>query len=365
MNEIKVKSQRGVYEILIGKGLLEKTGALLREIELSGKVMVVAQSAVATLYLKKVTASLQAKKFELHTHILADGESAKSQDELFQLYDSLSEKGFERRDVLIALGGGVTGDLTGFAASTYMRGVPFVNIPTTLLAQVDSAIGGKTGINLRQGKNLVGAFYPPSVVISDITTLKTLSERELHASLAEVVKYGVIRDADLFSFLEKRYESILAKDPVCLEKIVQASAAIKAEVVSRDEFETKGDRIILNFGHTFGHGFEQALDYIKLLHGEAVSIGMVCAGQLAVKMKLFSQENLDRLTSLLEHFRLPVSLAGLEVDLETVLMAMSRDKKKKAGKLRFVLPTDIGQVVVREDIPLGIIQDILGERGAK
>ena len=365
MSEIQVKSQRGLYEILIGKALLEKTGSLLREMGLKGKGMIVAQPAVAALYLKKIEAALKAKKFEVHTYALADGEAAKSEPELFRLYHALCDRDFERCDFLIALGGGVTGDLTGFAAATYLRGVPFVNIPTTLLAQVDSAIGGKTGINLREGKNLVGAFYPPRAVISDITTLKTLPERELHASLAEVVKYGMIRDARLFRFLERRGESILAKEPASLEKIVEASAAIKAEVVSRDEYETKGERMILNFGHTFAHGFEQALHYSKLLHGEAVSIGMVCAAQLAVKLKMFPPDDWERLVSVLQHFRLPVSLSGLDVDRESVLLAMNRDKKKKSGKLRFVLPVEIGKVVIRDDIPLGSVQDILMEQGAK
>lgn len=365
MNEIKVKSQRGAYEILIGKGLLEKTGAILKETGLNGKAMITVQKSVAGLYLKKLTTSLRAKKIEVHTHTIADGETAKSEAEFFKLIHALCDKDFERKDTLIALGGGVTGDLTGFAASAYLRGIAFVNIPTTLLAQVDSAIGGKTGINLREGKNLVGAFYPPRVVISDITTLKTLPERELHASLAEVVKYGVIRDAQLFRFLENRHESILAKDPLSLEKIVGASSSIKAGVVSRDEHETKGERMILNFGHTFGHGFEQALHYSKLLHGEAVAIGMVCAAQLAVRLKIFSADHLQRLVSVLRYFRLPVSLSGLNVDLESVLLAMSRDKKKKAGKLRFVLPVDIGKVIIRDDIPSGMVQDILVGQGAR
>jgi 3-dehydroquinate synthase len=329
MKRIKVKSQRGPYEILIGKGLIGKAGAILKEAGLGGKAMIVAQPSVSELYLKPLAASLKSKKYEIHTHLLSEGEIAKSEAELFKLLNALCDKDFERKDILIALGGGVTGDLTGFAASSYLRGIAFVNIPTTLLAQVDSAIGGKTGINLRQGKNLVGAFYPPKAVISDITALKTLPMRELHASLAEVVKYGVIRDAKLFRFLEEHYDSILAKEPASLEKIVEASSAIKAGVVTRDEHETKGERMILNFGHTFGHGFEQALHYTKLLHGEAVSIGMVCAAQLAVKLKMFSETNFVRLLEVLRHFRLPVSLKGLNVDSESVLSAMSRDRKQE------------------------------------
>ncbi len=365
MKTIAVRSQRGLYNIVIGKGLLAKLGTILTSRGVKGRVMIVTQDTIAKHYLKKVTASLHAKKIQTHVHLVANGETAKSETELFRLYNTLSDKDFERRDAIVALGGGVVGDLAGFAASSYLRGVSFFNVPTTLLAQVDSAIGGKTGINLRQGKNLVGAFYPPKAVISDIAALTTLPDRELHASMAEVVKYGIIKSAGLFRFLEKKADAILAKDLMSLEKIVTASAKIKAGVVGRDEFETRGERMILNFGHTFGHGFEQALSYHKLLHGEAVAAGMVCAAHLAVRLKMFPASGLRRLMQLLKRFRLPVSLAGLDVDLETVLLAMNRDKKKKAGRLRFVLPVEIGKVKVREDIPLGMIREILFENGAK
>ena len=363
MKEIPVKSLRGNYTVLTGSALLEKSGRLLRRFGIQGKAMIVTQKSIAALYLKKLTQGLSAKKIDFQTHFMAAGETAKSEMELFKLYHALSQFDFERRDFLIALGGGVVGDLTGFAAATYLRGVAFVNIPTTLLAQVDSSIGGKTGINLAEGKNLVGAFYPPRVVISDIAVLKSLPDRELYASLAEVVKYGAIADPQLFRFLEANAKKILAKDTASLEKIVQASAKIKAGVVSRDEFETKGERMILNFGHTFGHGFEQALGYSKLLHGEAVAVGMACAAGLAVKRKLFPEAAYERLLAVMRQLRLPVSLSGLRVDLNSVVAAMSRDKKKKAGKLRFVLPVKIGKVIIRDDISMKEVREILLERG--
>ena len=364
MKKIRVKSLRGDYEVWTGTSLLEKVGSLVSRLGLQGKAMVVTQERVARFYLDTVLKSFRRKKISLRVYILPDGETAKSQKELFALYHELARHDFERRDVLVALGGGVVGDLTGFAAASYLRGVPFINIATTLLAQVDSAIGGKTGINLTEGKNLVGAFYPPRLVVSDIGVLKTLPDRELRASLGEVVKYGMIRDPGLFKFLERSRDAILRKDRRALERIVEISSRIKAGVVSRDEFEIKGERMILNFGHTFGHGIEQALHYRRLLHGEAVSVGMAFAARLAVELKLFPVSDYQRLLDLLKSFHLPVSLSGLGLKAENILGAMGHDKKKKGGALRFVLPVRIGKVGVRRDIPDRAIRKILIEGGA-
>lgn len=364
MKTTPVGSIRGNYKIVTGSRLLEKTGKLVSSLGLKGKVLIVTQEKIAGLHLKKVESSLKKSGYGTAVYLLPDGEPAKSKEELFRLFEFMLDRGFERRDAVLALGGGVTGDLSGFAASAYLRGVAFINVPTTLLAQVDSAIGGKTGINLNEGKNLVGAFYPPKLVISDIETLKTLPARELQASLAEVVKYGVIRDPKLFALLEKSAGKILNKDSRLLEMLVEASSRIKAGVVSRDEFETSGERIILNFGHTFGHGFEKAFDYRKLLHGEAVSIGMVCAAKLAVELKMFRRADAERLEDLLRAFHLPVSLSGLNAEAADILSAMMHDKKKKAGKLRFVLPVKIGKVTVRGDVPAHLIEKIILEAGA-
>ncbi|MBN1687796.1 MAG: 3-dehydroquinate synthase [Candidatus Omnitrophica bacterium] len=356
MKKITVRCGRGRYSILIGKYLLDRMGSLLRLQGFSGKVMIVTQGPVAKFHLGAAQKSLRKGKYRFCVHEIMNGEEGKSGREFFRLSHALVENDFERRDLILALGGGVVGDLAGFAAASYLRGIRFVNAGTTLLAQVDSSIGGKTGINLPQGKNLVGAFYPPSLVVSDISVLATLSDREYHSSLGEVVKYGMIRDKALFSLLAKEPERVMRRDPVILEKMVMASSRIKADVVSRDEYETKGERMILNFGHTFGHAFEQALDYRKLMHGEAVAAGMVAASEMAVTLRLFSPTERDRLVSLLGNFHLPTSLSGFGLSLPRVMNAMMRDKKKKAGKLRFVLPVKIGKVVVQENIPKDILK---------
>ncbi len=361
MKAIKVKSSRGDYEILVGGGLLGKAGELLFARGIRGKVLVVTQKRIAKLFLKKVIASFAKKNIVAHVHEIPDGETSKSEKVLFGIYKKLVALDFERHDCIFALGGGVVGDLAGFAAASYLRGIPFVNAGTTLLAQVDSSIGGKTAINLPAGKNLVGAFYPPKLVISDVETLKTLPDRELRASLAEVVKYGVIQDAKLFKLLENKSKAILRKDPVVLEALVKASAGIKAAVVSRDEFETKGERMRLNFGHTFAHGFEQASQYKKIFHGEAVAVGMLCAARLALELKIFSHAEVERLRHVMKNLQLPVSLAGLSMGTNQILKAMGRDKKKRSGRLRFVLPVKIGKVVVREGIALALVRKVISE----
>ena len=365
MKSLPVRSLRGPYRILVGENLLRNIGGFFKPPGFSGKVMVVTQEKVARHFLKPVAQSLRKRGIPAVIHYLADGEEAKTQRELFRLLHALVDADFERRDMILALGGGTVGDAAGFAAAAYLRGIGYVNAGTTLLAQVDSSIGGKTGINLAQGKNLVGAFYPPRLVISDVRVLETLPEREFRASFGEVVKYGMIRDAKLFALLEESAGKILQKNSALLQKIVLASARIKAEVVSRDEFETSGERMILNFGHTFAHAFEQALGYRKLLHGEAVAAGMVCAARLAGTLKIFSREGEARLSRLLESFHLPVSLAGLDLDASDVLAAMDRDKKKRAGALRFVLPVRIGKVIIRNDISLPLVEKVLKESGAR
>ena len=365
MNSITVKSSRKNYRILVGRGILRRAGDFFKAVGLTGKILVVTQGRVAKFHLTPVMRSLARKKLEVRVHRLPNGEAAKSEKELFRLFRSLVAHDFERGDSLLALGGGAVGDVAGFAAASYLRGVRYGIAGTTLLAQVDSSIGGKTAINLGAGKNLVGAFYPPRLVISDPGALSTLPDRELRASLAEVVKCGVIRDPKLFALLEREGSKVLAKNPRRLESLVLAAARIKARVVSRDEQEIRGERMILNFGHTFAHAFEQALGYRRLRHGEAVSIGMVCAARLAGRLKLFPNADCRRLERLLKNLKLPVSLAGLGLAASKILSAMKRDKKKKAGRLRFILPVRIGKVVAREGIPLGLVQKILLESGAK
>ena len=277
MRTLQVKSAKGNYKVCVGRGLVARTGTLIADIFKPGtRLMIVSQKNLKP-YLKTIASSLSKKGFEVHFHMLPDGEIAKSGAELFRLSRALLAKGFERRDGIVAVGGGVVSDLAGFSASVYLRGIRYVNIATTLLAQVDSAIGGKTAIDLKEGKNLMGAFWPPALVISDVSVLRSLPQRELCASLGEVVKYGVIRDPTFFNFLEKNCKKILRKDLGAIEKAILACTKIKAEVVGRDEFETKGERAILNYGHTFAHGIEGALGYKSLVHGEAVAIGMMMA----------------------------------------------------------------------------------------
>ncbi|MBU3758852.1 MAG: 3-dehydroquinate synthase [Candidatus Omnitrophica bacterium] len=364
MTTIRVKSLKHRYEIKIGSGLLERSGEFFKALDFKGKVLIVTQRAVASRFLSRLTDGLAQEGYPCEVLYVPDGEKAKSLESLAKVYDQLIRRDFERRDVVAALGGGVVGDLAGFAASTYLRGLAFVNFGTTLLAQVDSSIGGKTAVNHRHGKNLVGTFYPPRLVVSDIGTLATLPKRELCASLAEVVKYGMIRDRQLFKTLERQSAKILQRDEELLQELVVRSASIKAEVVSRDEFEIKGERMILNYGHTFGHAFEKAAGYEKLAHGEAVSIGMVCAARLAVSLKILEPSVEKRQTQVLQALGLPVKLSGGAYRIPAILEAMMRDKKKRGGKLRFILPEKIGCVTVLENIPVQALKPVLKEAGA-
>lgn len=347
MKEIKVKSLKQNYSIFVGSGLLVKAGTLLKKVfNPECRVMLVTQNTVPSGHRKKLEAALRKSGFKVFFYYLPQGEKAKSAQELFKLIAALLKNGFERGDAIVALGGGVTGDVSGFAAACYLRGIRYAQIPTTLLAQVDSSIGGKTAVNTPEGKNLVGAFNPPVIVISDVDTLKTLPPRELRAALAEVIKYGVIADPKLFQFLEKNTKKILAKNAAALTHIVYGSARIKGSVVSRDEFETKGERMILNYGHTFGHGVEGALKYTKLVHGEAVALGMLMAAEMGVRLGLCTGDFQRRQLQLIRSFDLPVSLDRLGIATKNIFGVMAHDKKKKSGKLRFVLPEKNGRVSI-------------------
>ena len=347
MKTIHVKSLKQNYAILVGSGLLSKAGLLVKKVFNPGcRVMLVTQKTVPVGHRKKTEVSLRKAGFQVFFYYLPQGEKAKSAQELFRLIAALLKNGFERGDAIAALGGGVTGDVSGFAAACYLRGIRYVQVPTTLLAQVDSSIGGKTAVNTPEGKNLVGAFNPPVMVISDVDTLKTLPSRELRAAMAEVIKYGVIADPKLFSFLEKNTAQIIEKRPTALARIVYDSARIKAGVVSRDEFETKGERMSLNYGHTFGHGVEGALQYQKLVHGEAVALGMLMAAEMSVRLGLCSGDFQRRQLQLIRSFDLPVSLDRLGIQTQEIFRVMAHDKKKKSGKLRFILPEKIGCVSV-------------------
>ncbi len=327
------------YPIAIGRGLLDDSSLLNRHIGGSGKVAIVTNTTVAPLYLDKVAGPLRAAGREVVPIILRDGEEFKNWESLNEVFDALLANKCDRKTTLVALGGGVIGDMTGFAAATYMRGVPFVQIPTTLLAQVDSSVGGKTGINHPLGKNMIGAFYQPRAVIADTATLDTLPARELSAGLAEVIKHGAILDAPFFDWIEANIEKLVARDHAALAHAIARSCEIKADVVARDEREG-GLRAVLNFGHTFGHAIEAGLGYGAWLHGEAVGCGMVMAADLSRRLNLIDDAALERVRALVKAAGLPVVAPDLGIERWIELMEV--DKKNEGGAIKFILLKPLG-----------------------
>ena len=315
---------------------------VLRSLDSLSHVVLIADQAVAALHAEQVAEAASQLSLRTTKCIVASGESSKSIEQLTSLWSSMLDAKTDRSSVVIAVGGGVIGDLAGFAAASYARGLRFVQIPTTLLAMVDSSVGGKTGVNLPLAKNMVGAFWQPSAVIIDTATLDTLAERQFRSGMAEVVKYGVILDPEFFDFLESNVESILNREHSSLEHIIVRSCQLKADVVQRDERETTGLRAILNYGHTFAHAIEAATEYGRLLHGEAVSIGMTMAADLAVRLGMFTQPEATRQRTLLERLGLPTKFN--EVAPDRLWALMQHDKKVEQGVLGFILPTRIGSV---------------------
>ncbi|NMM11798.1 MAG: 3-dehydroquinate synthase [Polaromonas sp.] len=335
------------YPILIGSKLL---GCALtyENLPAAATALVVSNTTVAPLYAEPLMQALQARYGRVLLVTLPDGEIYKDWATLQLIFDALLESGCDRKTVLFALGGGVVGDMTGFAAASYMRGVPFVQIPTTLLAQVDSSVGGKTGINHPLGKNMIGAFYQPLLVVCDLDVLTTLPPRELSAGLAEVIKYGPIADMLFFEWIEAHLDALLAKEPTALSHAIQRSCEIKARVVSQDERES-GLRAILNFGHTFGHAIESGMGYGNWLHGEGVGCGMVMAAHLSQQLGLVDSRFVERLTSLIRRAGLPVKGPVLSTtdNAGRYLELMRIDKKSEAGEIRFVLIEGPGKASVR------------------
>ena len=343
------------YSIHIGGRLLTDVGLILAQLE-QPRVAVVTNTTVAPLYLRQLSDALRARGVEVTSVVLEDGERYKDWVTLNRIYDALLEHRCDRKTTLIALGGGVVGDLTGFAAATYMRGVPFIQVPTTLLAQVDSSIGGKTGINHPLGKNMIGAFYQPRLVLADTEVLKSLPAREFSAGMAEVIKHGLVRDAAFFSWLEQNMEALLAGDPQALAHAVRRCCEIKAAVVAEDERET-GVRALLNFGHTFGHAIESCLGYGEWLHGEAVAAGMAMAAELSYRMGNIARADVNRVVALLKRARLPVTQPGLASG--RLLESMAVDKKTEGGKLRFILLDRIGAASIRAEVSAGLLRQVL------
>ena len=329
------------YPIHLGVRLLERAGELLRQAGLRGKVAVVTNPTVAQLYLDSLDEALRQAGFEVAPILVPDGEEHKNLKSLAAIYDRLIAERLERKACIVALGGGVIGDLAGFAAATYLRGVPYVQVPTTLLAQVDSSVGGKTAVNHDDGKNLIGAFYQPKLVLIDIAVLRSLPRRELIAGLAEVIKYGIIEDAALFSMLEHSIDKIIGLNQEMLTRIIAASCSIKARVVEADEREDDY-RAVLNFGHTIGHALEAATGYRKFLHGEAVGVGMVKAAALSVNQRFCDAASLKRVMALIQKAGLPVEIPP-EVAPQSLIQAMEIDKKVAGGKIKFIMCEGIGK----------------------
>ncbi|MBV8131897.1 MAG: 3-dehydroquinate synthase [Alphaproteobacteria bacterium] len=362
IERLRVELGDRAYEIVVGPRLIESAGREIQPLLRRRQVVIVSDETVARHCLPRLRDSLSEAGIAHHTVLLPPGEETKDLDHFGRLAEKILAFGIERGTMLVALGGGVVGDVTGFAAATLLRGIDFAQIPTTLLAQVDSSVGGKTGINIRIGKNLIGAFYQPRLVLADMSTLMTLPRRELLAGYAEIVKYGLIRDVEFFAWLEAEGRAVCDLAPAPLRRAVMTSCAMKADIVASDERE-EGDRALLNFGHTFGHALETETGFsAKLLHGEAVGLGMVLAFDFAAHMGLVAAEEAERVRRHLNEMGLPtqlsaIGLAGIPAD--RLIAHMSKDKKVRDGRITLILPRRIGEAFVMKDAPLGELSDFL------
>jgi 3-dehydroquinate synthase len=356
MKQIKVGLGERSYPIMIAAGLLAGVGADLQKRQLAGKYIIIADKYVADLYGRQLLDSLAAAGLSAEVLTFPRGEASKNLVTINDLARSLARLGVDRKACLIALGGGVTGDITGFLAAVYMRGIKFVQIPTTLLAQVDSSVGGKTGVDIPEGKNLIGSFYQPQCVYIDPDLLTSLPKAELLNGLAEVIKYGIIYDADFFDFLRVKRQAVLNLDPAVLAELISKCCLIKAEVVSLDEKEADLRRI-LNFGHTIGHAVEATSDF-KLAHGMAVAIGMVAAADIAAEKQMLTKDEAVQIYNLINNYGLP-SAVPADLDRSLIKQYLKTDKKTVGGKVFFVLPTRIGSVDITYDVPEKLIDSVL------
>ncbi len=355
MNILKVNLDDRSYPIYIGCEILQDPTILKQHIKYK-EVLIVTNTTVAPLYLQQVMQGLETD-YRCKSVILPDGEEYKTLETLNLVFTNLLDNQFSRQVTIIALGGGVIGDMAGFAAACYQRGVPFIQIPTTLLSQVDSSVGGKTAVNHALGKNMIGAFYQPQCVIADINTLNTLEDRQLSSGLSEVIKYGIINDLAFFEWLESNMPALMARDSDALIEAVERSCQDKANVVASDELE-QGVRALLNLGHTFGHAIETGMGYGNWLHGEAIATGMVMAAELSKRMGWIEQSEVDRISQLLRAANLPVTIPkGMSSDKFMELMSV--DKKVQDGKIRLILLKGIGQAIVSDDYDANILQQTL------
>lgn len=358
MEQITVNLGKRKYPIYIGRNILDMLGELMIQKGHKGKAVCITNPTVAALYSHRIISSLNNVGFKTYRIDIPDGEEYKNLEWLSHIYDKFIEYNIERQSAIVALGGGVVGDIAGFAAATYLRGVPYIQVPTTLLAQVDSSVGGKTAVNHPEGKNLIGAFYQPKMVLIDVDVLKTLEHRDIKAGLAEVIKYGVIRDNNFFTFLEQNHGDCLNLGSSMLHAI-KRSCEIKASVVEEDETET-GVRAILNFGHTFGHAIETATNYKELRHGEAVAIGMAAAARLSFRLGICSKNVMERVEGLISNVGLPVKIGAISKRPQdnALLKAMEIDKKVSGGRIKFVAVEDIGRTTFKQlgsaDFPIDL-----------
>jgi 3-dehydroquinate synthase len=360
MRTVTVGLHERAYPIHIGESLLARADLFLPHLP-QRKVCVVTNTTVASLYLEKLTATLRGAAVEIVPVVLPDGEQYKTWLTLNSIFDALLSNRCERKSTIIALGGGVVGDLAGFAAASYQRGVPFIQVPTTLLAQVDSSVGGKTAINHPLGKNMIGAFYQPRMVLADTAMLESLPARELSAGLAEVIKYGLIMDLPFLGWLEANMDKINARDPAALAYAVTRSCENKAAVVAADERES-GERALLNLGHTFGHAIEAGLGFGTWLHGEAVAAGTILAARLSVRMGLLTTDDVNRVARLFKRAGLPVEAPSLGED--RYLELMGHDKKVENGKLRLVLLQALGKAFTTSDFDMRDLREVLAGAAA-
>jgi 3-dehydroquinate synthase len=356
---ITVELPQRSYEVAVVSGGLDQLGNWMQPLKLGQKVLLVSNPSIFRRYGERAIASLHQAGFEVAHHTIPPGERYKTLSSIQKIYDTALANRLERSSTIVALGGGVVGDMAGFAAATWLRGISFVQVPTSLLAMVDASIGGKTGVNHPQGKNLIGAFHQPRLVLIDPQVLNTLPAREFRAGMAEVIKYGIIWDAQLFEQLEQasRLDQQRYLDPELLQMILTRSCEAKAHVVSKDEREA-GLRAILNYGHTIGHAVESLTGYRLVNHGEAVAIGMVAAGQIAVELGLWTQAECDRQHALIQKTGLPTQIPA-ELDVEAIAATLQTDKKVEAGRVRFVLPTQIGTVKVTDQVPSKTVGQVL------
>ena len=360
MIDVPVKLGPRSYRVAVGAGLLAQVGPEISRLGVGRKLALLTDPAIKALYGEIVARSLAGAGFEVTTVLLPEGERAKTLEVAAQTWDRLLEAGLDRGSAVVALGGGAVGDLAGFVAATYMRGVHFVQLPTTLLAQVDASIGGKTAIDHPRAKNLIGAFHQPRLVLADTGALQTLPEREYRSGLAEVIKHGIVLDAAYFDEVERSAAALAKREPETLERIVAGSCRLKASVIERDEQETEL-RHVLNYGHTIGHAIEAVTGYARFAHGEAVSLGMVAEAGVAERLGLAATETRARQVHLLETMGLPVREVGEAP--ERVIEAMARDKKGKEGRVPFVLAPEIGRFRIVFDVPKPVILEALAELG--